>query len=312
MPVVSIGNLAMGGRGKTPLVASVARLLLAAGERPAILSRGYARRRPEAGVVIVSDGERIRADLDRSGDEPLLLARRLPGVPVLVCRVRARAAAVAETRLGATVHVLDDGFQHRSMRRDIDIVLVAPRDLRDRRIPFGRLRSPLESLAAADAVVIDGAHPASVKAALARVVDAGRTPMFALARTLGAPEWLEPDAMAGPVPTTARVLAVAGIASPARFRRALDAAGWAISGTLAFPDHHAYSPGDLRRIDRAFQRTGADLVVTTDKDAMRLLPLRPLPWMAAAVPLLATAEPADHFRDWLLGRLSAWRREPLR
>ncbi|HVT49144.1 MAG TPA: tetraacyldisaccharide 4'-kinase, partial [Vicinamibacterales bacterium] len=116
----------MGGRGKTPVVALLARLLAARGEQPAILSRGYRRRRPEPGVVIVSDGRRLGADLDRSGDEPLMLARLAPSAAVLVCDVRATAAAVAETTLGATVHLLDDGFQHRAMARDIDIVLVTP------------------------------------------------------------------------------------------------------------------------------------------------------------------------------------------
>src|SRR5204863_5351833 len=95
-PIVSIGNIAMGGRGKTPLVAYVARLLVAAGERPAILSRGYARRVVEDGVVIVSDGTHLLADLDRSGDEPLMLARAVPGAAVLVCEQRAIAAALAE------------------------------------------------------------------------------------------------------------------------------------------------------------------------------------------------------------------------
>ncbi len=130
----------MGGRGKTPLAALVARLLVAAGERPAILSRGYGRRTREDGVVIVSDGTHMLADLDRSGDEPLMLARAVPGAAVLVCEQRAIAAALARRVLGATVLVLDDGFQHRSMRRDLDLVVVAPEDLRGRRAPFGRLR----------------------------------------------------------------------------------------------------------------------------------------------------------------------------
>jgi tetraacyldisaccharide 4'-kinase len=111
-PVVSVGNLSVGGSGKTPLVAYIARLLEDAGERPAILSRGYARTRPEDGVTVVSDGIRLRADLERAGDEPLMLARALPRVPVLVCADRYLAGRLAELRLGATAHLLDDGFQH--------------------------------------------------------------------------------------------------------------------------------------------------------------------------------------------------------
>ena len=137
---VSVGNIAFGGRGKTPTVAYVARILRDAGERVAILSRGYGRRVVEDGVVVVSDGTHVLADLDRAGDEPLMLARDLPGVAVLVCDQRAVAGALAQHVLGATALVLDDGFQHRQMRRDLDIVLVAPGDLTGRRAPLGRLR----------------------------------------------------------------------------------------------------------------------------------------------------------------------------
>ena len=116
-PVVSVGNLAVGGRGKTPLVATLARLLLEAGERPAILSRGYGRTRPEDGVVVVRDPDGIRADLARSGDEPLMLARQLPGVSILVSGDRYLAGRLAEHHFGSTVHVLDDGFQHLQLDR---------------------------------------------------------------------------------------------------------------------------------------------------------------------------------------------------
>jgi len=119
VPTVSVGNIAMGGRGKTPVVAHIARLLIEAGERPAILSRGYRRRRPEDGAVIVSDGTHILADIDRSGDEPLMLARMVPGAAVVVCEVRTVAAALASRVLRTTVNLLDDGFQHRAMRRDV-------------------------------------------------------------------------------------------------------------------------------------------------------------------------------------------------
>ena len=135
---LSVGNLAFGGRGKTPLVAMLARHFLARGERPAILSRGYARRRPEAGAVVVSDGRHLLADLDRAGDEPLMLARAVPGAIVVVCDVRSIAAALARRVLGATVLILDDGFQHRALARDLDLVVVTPEDLQGRRAPVGR------------------------------------------------------------------------------------------------------------------------------------------------------------------------------
>src|SRR5687767_5027213 len=151
--VVSVGNIAFGGRGKTPTVAFIVRLLSEMGERPAVVSRGYGRRRVEDGVVVVSDGRRLLADLDRAGDEPLMLARELPGVPVLVCEQRAIAGALARRAFAATALVLDDGFQHRQMARDVDVVLVSPADLQGRRVPFGRLREAPRALARADAVI---------------------------------------------------------------------------------------------------------------------------------------------------------------
>jgi tetraacyldisaccharide 4'-kinase len=284
----------MGGRGKTPLVALVAKLLLAAGERPAILSRGYGRRIREDGVVIVSDGTHMSADLDRSGDEPLMLAQSLPGAAVLVCEQRAIAAALADRVIGTTVHVLDDGFQHRSMRRDLDIVVIAPEDLKDRRVPFGRLRDSPRALRAADAIVIDGRR---------EDVDLGdlSCPTFVMTRHLGEPVAIEPGLTAPPRGAT--VVAVAGIARPERFQRALEGAGWTVAKLLSFRDHHRYVAADLRAIAQAVHDAGADSVLTTEKDAVRLRPLRPLPVPMFAVPLTVALEPAETFAAWLRDRL---------
>jgi tetraacyldisaccharide 4'-kinase len=301
VPVISVGNLAMGGRGKTPTVAAVAHLLVDAGERPAILSRGYGRREPQDEVVIVSDGRHLRADLDRSGDEPLMLARQVPGAAVLVCAIRAHAAALAESDLGATVHVLDDGFQHRSLAHDVDIVIVAPQDLRDRRLPFGRLRSSPRALARVDAVLVDGATLESVAPELDRVSDAGRTRRFALTRRLGEPWMLERGRPA--LSRDAPVVAAAGIAAPERFSRALERDGWGVVRLVPFPDHHAFTRRDLERVARAVAETRASGVVTTEKDAMRWLPLRPFPFAMAAVPLSIEIGAGGEFRSWLLARL---------
>jgi len=306
-PVISVGNLAMGGRGKTPVAILLARLLLEAGERPAVLSRGYGRRYVEDGVVVVSDGTRISADLDRAGDEPTLIALSVPGARVLVCEQRAIAAALAGHALHATVHVLDDGFQHRAMARDVDLVIVASGDLADRRFPFGRLRESVRALARADAIVLDGDPPPGFERALPDAVHA--KPWFILRRRLGAPAPLEPDrpwlSLTGPA------IALAGIAAPERFVTSLETAGWAIAGLVAYPDHHQYTRRDLERVARAAHDAGVNAVVTTEKDAVRLLPLRPLPVPVAAVPLevnLDPLAPAPPFRDWLLGRLAQGRR----
>ena len=298
-PVVSVGNIAVGGRGKTPLVAYVARLLVAAGERPAILSRGYARRLTEDGVVVVSDGAHVLADLDRSGDEPLMLARAVPGAAVLVCEQRAIAAALAERALGATVHVLDDGFQHRSMRRDIDIVALAPEDLRGRQFPFGRLRDSPSALRRADAIVIESAANGA-PGLQTRGPDLQLTcPMFSMTRQLGQPEPIDPGHSA-PNRGAAPVVALAGIARPERFVQSLEAAGWKVAALMPFPDHHQYSASDLARAAQKVRETGAAGILTTDKDAVRLRSLRPLPVPVAAVPLAVTIDPAREFDAWLL------------
>jgi len=312
-PVISVGNLAMGGRGKTPVVRLITRWLVEAGERPSILSRGYGRRTAEPGVVIVSDGSHVLADLDRSGDEPLMLARALPGAAVLVCDVRATAAALAERALGCTVHVLDDGFQH-PIRRDVDIVLVAPDDLTARRLPFGRLREPVTALARAAAVVIDdGGASDEARAATVRGIAsvAPQARVFRLVRTLG--QVLDFDASLDSAPRTPDfdrgkpVIALAGIANPERFARALVDAGWIVADLVAFPDHHRYRARDIRRIADAARATNASAILTTEKDGVRLRPLRPLrtPVPVSIVPLDVRMEP--DLQPWLAERLAAVR-----
>jgi len=294
-PSLSIGNIAMGGRGKTPAVMHLARLLLDAGERPAVLSRGYGRRVVEPGVVVVSDGCHLRADLDRSGDEPLLIARGVPGASVFVCEQRAIARTLATSAFGATVTLLDDGFQHRQVARDVDLVLVSSADLRDRPLPFGRLRESVRALDRADAVIaVDDEARAALETNTNR-------PTFSLARAIGEPAPLEIDR---PWPAgRGRVVAVAGIAQPHRFESALAAAGWTVTRLMSFPDHHRYRRADVERIAAAVRETNAIGVLTTEKDAVRLRWMRPLQVAIAAAPLAASIEPAASFRPWLLDRL---------
>lgn len=291
-PVVSVGNLAMGGRGKTPLVAAIAKLLLEMGERPAILSRGYARTHPEDGVVVVRDPDGIRADLARSGDEPLMLARQLPGASVLAARDRYTAGRLAEHHLGATVHVLDDGFQHLQLERDVDLLILGRDDIaRPLTVPAGRLREPLDTMIVADAILtaddevsIDPAGPP--------------IPVFGLRRvTATAP------ANSGPA------YAVAGIAEPARFFAELRDAGWTLAHTRAFPDHHAFRTREVERIFADARNAGAVAVVTTEKDMVRLLPFRPFPLPVVGVPFVLQPEPLTEFRDWLGDSLRAARDE---
>jgi tetraacyldisaccharide 4'-kinase len=291
---VSVGNLSMGGRGKTPLVAHLARLLIDAGERPAILSRGYGRRRIEDGVVVVSDGQHLLADLDRSGDEPLMLARTVPGAGVFVCEQRVLAGALAERRFGATVHVLDDGFQHLTLARDVDVVIVAPEDLTDKALPFGRLREPPGALASAHAVVIDAAANAPPM-----MLDLPATVrQFSLRRALGEVRGLEAER---PWPREREpVVAAAGIARPERFATALREAGWTVARDVGFADHHRYTAADVARLVAEVRAANAIGVLTTEKDAERLRPWRPFPVAIAAVPLEVTVEGMG---VWLVNRV---------
>ena len=292
-PVISIGNIASGGRGKTPLVASLSRILLELGERPAILSRGYARQQPQDGAVVVRDAHGIRADVARSGDEPFMLARQLPGAIVISSPDRYLAGRLAEHHLGATVHLLDDGFQHFQIDRDIDIVLVARADLEGgTTFPAGRLREPPDVLLAADAIVAldDVEIPDPV------------APVFRAAREIGEPVF-DPPPRSG----SRAVVALAGIADPQAFFAGLSSRGWELVATRTFADHHAYSRRDLAAVFAAAAAAGAAAVLTTEKDYVRLLPYRPFPLPLGRVPLTMEAEPGAEFRQWLVSSIASAR-----
>jgi tetraacyldisaccharide 4'-kinase len=287
-PVVSVGNLAVGGRGKTPMVACIARLLRDAGERPAILSRGYKREDPVDGVVVVRD-------LPRSGDEPLMLARQLPGVSVLVCDDRYLAGRLAEHHLGATVHILDDGLQHLQLDRDVEIVIVGRDDLEHPvTLPSGRLREPLDTMIVADAILTEPGV----------VIDSGgiAAPVFAVRRAIGEPV-VHGDFGEAQAAPSGPALAVAGIASPSAFFAQLESAGGRLTGRLTFPDHHPFSRKDVAGIMAEARASGAACVLTTEKDYVRLLPHRPFAVPVAFVPLTMEPEPLPDFKAWLAASL---------
>lgn len=292
-PVISVGSLSIGGSGKTPLVALVARVLREAGHRPAILSRGYARPRPVDGAVVVSDGARVLEGYRVAGDEPLMLARQLPGCAVIVSPDRYLAGALAERRLGCTLHILDDGFQHLRLARTLDIVIVTERDLNDRTIPRGRLREPLTALRGADAVIVNETD--GLEQEVRRL---GVSTVFRMRRRLEEPRLVRPWGAACDMAPES-VTAFAGIAHPDAFFDELERAGWRIASRVRFADHHPYSDRDLLRLSSAAERDGAALLVTTEKDAVRLEDLRPARLPIAWMPLSASVEPAAAFEDLL-------------
>lgn len=280
-PAISVGNITVGGTGKTEAVAFVCRRLLDRGLRPAVLSRGY-RRRGRESWLLVSDGSGPKIPVAAAGDEPYLLAKRLPGAAVVVGADRLRTAEVAVRTCGCNVLVLDDGFQRRdSIHRDLDIVLVDASDPfgGDALLPAGRLREPAAALAEADLLVItraDQHDPASLRERLGKlapgvpVLAASHEPRLLV--SLSGRESVPPAAL-----RQRKIFAVSGIARPDAFLRSLQSLGARIEGQMAFPDHHWYTARDLRCIAVRAKQAEAE-VVTTSKDAVRL------PWPAAGAP----------------------------
>jgi tetraacyldisaccharide 4'-kinase len=276
-------------------------MLRDSGARPAILSRGYARRRTSDGVVVVSDGQRVLVPVEDSGDEPQMLARALSGVPVLVCQDRYLAGRLAERRFDASVLILDDGFQHLQLARSIDLLVAAEQDLRARVLPAGSLREPLDAARSADAVLVYGsdedaervADALGVRCAFRVVARYGQlTALNGAAVQSGAD-----GRMAEPVlPRAGRVVAVAGIARPERFFRALRERGFEVAHELRFRDHHWFSRDDLERIAVTARDVGAAAVVTTAKDAVRIGDTG-VRW--AVLPMDVAIEPADQFASWV-------------
>jgi tetraacyldisaccharide 4'-kinase len=243
-PVVSIGNLSVGGSGKTPFVLVLGELLTARGVKFDILSRGYGRR--TRGVARVDPG-----GLPRDfGDEPLLLTRRL-SLPVIVGEDRYEAGRFAEKSFGPQLHLLDDGFQHRALARDFDIVLVTPEDARDCLLPAGRLRESVASLSRADAVVLaSGASPQSFPLN-------GKL-LWRVRRGISVTN----------VP--ARPVVFCGIARPQNFLLQLRTAGVEPVAQALFRDHHAYAERDIQDLLKLRQQSEAEGFVTTEKDAINL------------------------------------------
>lgn len=284
-PVLSVGNVAAGGTGKTPFVRWLAGELVARGVRPAILTRGF--RRESRGTVVVSDGAGVLASVAASGDEAAVLARALPSVPIVADARRGRAARRAEQLAPATdLHLLDDGFSHVALARDLDVVLLdaAAPDAGGALLPAGRLREPLSSLARADLLVITKTEQADASRArdLAARYAPGVPVYHAKTRVLGIRDDGGRDVEPGDLPG-ATLVAVAGLARPEAFFGTLATLGIAPAASLAFPDHDPYGPVALGRVEKAAEAAGATAVVATEKDAVKLEGRLALPLYRVAV-----------------------------
>ena len=283
-PVVSVGNLSVGGSGKTPFVLLLSELLKKRGIKFDILSRGYGRQ--SRGPQIVNPA----GSPATFGDEPLLMARRV-GVPVIVGEDRHAAGLLAEKTYGPQLHLLDDGFQHRALARDFDIVLVTHDDARDRLLPSGRLREPLKALRRADAVVLaTGASPTS----------------FPLDGKL---VWHIRRGIA-PKDVPERPIVFCGIARPTFFVLQLRYAGIEPVAEAFYRDHHAYTARDIRDLLQLREQSEAGGFVTTEKDAINLAghfsALQPL----AVVPVTMELLEADNAVDTMLRRIAQRKPQP--
>jgi len=294
-PVVSIGSLSAGGAGKTPLTIALAKSLTQLGMHVDVLSRGYGRalsnpaQRP---ARVAPDGSAAEF-----GDEPLLIARET-GVPVYIALQRYDAGLLAEAEAPVSeksaVHLLDDGFQHRQLYRDVDILLLDGHDWRDGLLPSGNLREPLHAARRATVIAIP-ADNFELEAALRAWGWQG--PVWRLHRRMEVPEISDP------------VVSFCGIARPEQFFAGLEAAGMHIAAWFAFPDHHCFTVYDLKRLVAVARSTGATALITTEKDQVRLGKLsfafpESLPLKTAA--LRIEIEDEDTAIAWLVNQLKPY------
>lgn len=264
-PVISVGNLTVGGTGKTPATAWIARRLLQQGLRVAVLSRGYGGSL-EGNCALVSDGQTILLTPDQCGDEPYLLASTIPGLMVVIGSDRYRAGLLAQEALKPDAFLLDDGFQHLRLQRDLNILLL------DGQRPFGNgwtlpsglLREPRSALARADLVLFTRCHAGQIVPDPGKPYCCSEHRLTSFNRSDNGDE-LSPAALQG-----SRVLAFAGIADPAAFFEGLEELGIPLVASCALPDHEPYQEKGLEQIDRLYAESKADWLITTEKDGVKL------------------------------------------
>jgi tetraacyldisaccharide 4'-kinase len=294
--VISVGNLTLGGTGKTPMVEAIATVLHRHGARVAVLSRGYGGTQRQA-ITIVSDGARCLVSPDVAGDEPSLLAERLTGIPVLVAQNRFAAGKLAVERFDVEVIVLDDGFQHVQLARDLDIVLLdASRPFGTGRLfPRGDLRESPMALARAHIIVLTRWTPGGQEAPWIPL-----PPLTPIYRSRHEPSTARVLQDGRVLPLTAlrgrRLVAFCGIAMPEDFHRMLQRLGAVVVAFHPFPDHHPYTRRELEALSRAAGQLGAEVLVTTEKDSMRLRGIGPSRWPVWTV----------HIQCQIVDRRMAW------
>ena len=271
-PVVSVGNLTVGGTGKTPLVACVANILLRQGWKPSILTRGYGRR-SRTEMIVIEPGTGRRVDAQEVGDEPAILARMLPEVPLIICADRFRGGQAAEQHFQVDAHILDDGFQHLALARDVDLLaLDATQTISDwLLLPAGRQREPLSALRRAQIMVLTRANSTNAKPLedLVLKVHPAAQVFRSSMELIG---WT--DALSGEVVSiedirAQKVAAFCAIGNPRAFFADLRRWGFSVVGEDAFPDHHVYTGEEIQKLAARARKNAAAALLTTQKDAVK-------------------------------------------
>lgn len=318
---VSVGNLTVGGTGKTPLVAFISEILAKEGEKVAVLSRGYKRESPKK-RVLVSDYNKILADAERAGDEPLELARKLLGKAIVVADAdRVSAGNWAREKFGITAFVLDDAFQHLRALRNLDVVTVDATNPfgNGKLLPLGALREPLQNLYRADAIVITRANLVKTIETLKAEIKKYNSvcPIFVSENKVSKIIKLE-DFHANTQktrdkrekPPNDKFMAFCGLGNPQNFFEQLRQENLDLTYTETFPDHYFYKQSDIERIERAAQRNSANALLTTAKDAVKLKKLKfTLPCFVVESEIVFT--PGTNFSCWLTSKLKNSRQKPV-
>jgi len=271
-PVVSVGNLIVGGTGKTPLVACITNILLREGWKPSILTRGYGRR-SKAEMIVVEPGTGRHPDAREVGDEPAILARMLPRVPLIICADRFCGGQTAEERFQVNAHILDDGFQHLALARDVDLLaLDATQTISNRLLlPAGRQREPLSALRRAQMVVITRTDSANSQPLEDLVLKVHPAAQIFRSRTelLGWTDALSGEAVSIEEIRTQKAAAFCAVGNPRTFFADLRRWGFNLVAEYTFPDHHVYTSEEIQTLAATARQNGAAALLTTQKDAVK-------------------------------------------
>lgn len=264
--VISIGNITCGGTGKTPVAIDLANKLVAHGRRVCVLSRGFKRKSTDS-FLVVSDGKRIVAECEESGDEPYLIAKMAPGAAVIVGADRLVSGNFAIQELKAEILLLDDGFQHVRLRRNDDLLLLDYNDDpdNDALLPAGRLREPLSAVGRASSVTITKVPIGVDQDRMAKITSTVRKYNKRADISFCQFNPVCIDDLKGET-----VVAMCGIARPDSFSKALETMGATVVKTVTYPDHHWFTQQDINRLNRIVKKSGASYLVTTAKDRVRM------------------------------------------